>query len=76
MGEKAGIHPIVQLHTQLSQEKIIKSANKLGIGMISLKPYYLQATNTKELIFGYSSLTEPQLTEGIRRLAKIQELWQ
>lgn len=75
-GENAGIHLIVQLHTQLSEEKIIKSANEVGVGMISLKPYYLQATTTKEFIFGYSSLTEAQLTEGVRRLANIQELWQ
>ncbi len=75
LGENAGIHLIVKLHTQLSEEKIIKSAKDVGVGMISLKPYYLQTTTTKEFIFGYSSLTEIQLIEGVRRLANIQELW-
>ncbi|MBE9167744.1 PLP-dependent aminotransferase family protein [Pleurocapsales cyanobacterium LEGE 06147] len=74
VGENAGIHLIVQLHTNLSEEDIIKSAHKVKIGIISLKPYYLQATSIKEFIFGYSSLTEPQIREGIRRLASIQEL--
>ncbi len=76
MGENAGIHLIVQLDTKLSQEEIIKSAHRVGVGMISLKPYYVQTTTTKAFIFGYSSLTEPQLIEGVRRLADIQELWQ
>ncbi|VEP14532.1 Transcriptional regulator with HTH domain and aminotransferase domain (fragment) [Hyella patelloides LEGE 07179] len=73
LGENAGIHLIVRLHTKLSEDEIIKSAYKVGVGMISLKPYYLQATTTKEFIFGYSNLTELQLTEGVRRLANIQE---
>ena len=75
LGENAGIHLIVRLHTKLSESEIIQSANKVGVGMISLKPYYLLATTTKEFIFGYSNLTELQLTEGVRKLANIQELW-
>ncbi len=74
LGENAGIHLIVQLHTQLSEEEIIKSAYRVGVGIISLKPYYFQATTTKEFIFGYSSLTGLKLTEGIHRLANIKDL--
>ena len=74
LGENAGIHLIVRLHTKLSEEKMIKSANEVGVGMISLKPYYLQATTTKAFIFGYSSLTEAQLIEGVLRLASIKGL--
>ncbi len=75
LGENAGIHLIVRLHTKSSEEEIIQAASKIGVGIISLKPYYLQTTTNKEFIFGYSNLTEIQLIEGIRRLGNIQELW-
>ncbi len=73
LGENAGIHLIVKLHTQLSEEEMIKSAHKVGVGIIGLTPYYLQANTTKEFIFGYSSLSESQIIEGIYRLANMKE---
>ncbi|MEM8720154.1 MAG: hypothetical protein AAGE84_12690 [Cyanobacteria bacterium P01_G01_bin.39] len=48
----------MRLHTKYSESKIIEAASKVGVGIISLKPYYLQMTMTKESIFGYSNLTE------------------
>ena len=75
LGENAGIHLIVRLHTKSSEEEIIEAASRVGVGIISLKPYYFQTTMTKEFIFGYSNLTEIQLNEGIRRLANVQELF-
>lgn len=71
LGEKAGIHVMVSFKTNLSDEEIIKSAAKVGIGMMSAKPHYLIAHSKSEFIFGYGELTETQLTEGIHRLAKI-----
>jgi GntR family transcriptional regulator/MocR family aminotransferase len=71
LGEKAGIHLMVKLHSHLSDEEIIQRAAKMGVGIISAKPQYLQPQNTGEFIFGYGELTELQLAEGIRRLAQI-----
>ncbi|AFY53119.1 transcriptional regulator with HTH domain and aminotransferase domain [Rivularia sp. PCC 7116] len=71
LGEKAGIHVMVRFKSSLSDEEIIKSAAKVGIGMMSAKPHYLTAHSRCEFIFGYGELTETQLTEGIRKLAEI-----
>ncbi|MBD0302063.1 MAG: PLP-dependent aminotransferase family protein, partial [Tolypothrix sp. T3-bin4] len=71
LGEKAGIHLMVQLHTQHSDEEIIQRAAKVGIGMMSAAPQYLTPHRTGEFIFGYSELTQQQLVEAIRRLAEI-----
>lgn len=71
LGEKAGLHLMVRLHTNLSDEEIIYRAGKANVGMMSAQPHYLTTNPTGEFIFGYSELTEQQLQEGIRRLAQV-----
>ena len=71
LGEKAGIHLMVQLHTHHSDEEIIQRAAQVGIAMMSASPHYLKPHPTGEFIFGYSELTQQQLVEGIRRLAEV-----
>ncbi len=71
LGENAGIHLMVRLHTNLSDEEIIYRASQVGVGMVTAKPYYLKTAPTGEFIFGYSELTQQQLQEGIRRLAQV-----
>lgn len=71
LGEQAGIHLMVRLHTHLSDEEIIHRAAQVGVGMISAQPCYLEAHRPGEFIFGYSELDEQQLQEGIRRLAQV-----
>lgn len=71
LGEKAGIHVMVRLHTHLSDEEIIQHAAQIGVGMISAGPQYLKPHPKGEFIFGYGELTEQQLVDGIGRLAQI-----
>ncbi|MDF5725516.1 MAG: hypothetical protein PUP91_34725 [Rhizonema sp. PD37] len=71
LGDQAGIHLMVRLHTHISDEEIIQRAAQVDVGMISAQPYYLNAFRTGEFIFGYSELTHQQLQEGIRRLAQV-----
>lgn len=71
LGEKAGIHLMVRLQTDLKDEEIIQRAAKVDVGMISAAPQYLDACPRGEFIFGYGELTEQQLQEGICRLAQI-----
>lgn len=71
LGEKAGIHLMVRLHTNLSDEEIIHRAAQVSVGMIPAQPCYLKAHHPGEFIFGYSELSEQQLQEGIRRLAQV-----
>lgn len=70
LGENAGIHLMVRLHTQLSDEAVIDRAAQVGVGLVSAQPYYLEAKRTGEFVFGYAELNEQQIQEGIRRLAQ------
>jgi GntR family transcriptional regulator/MocR family aminotransferase len=70
LGEKAGIHLMVRLHTKFSDQEIIQRAAQFGVGMMSAGAQYLQSHPTGEFIFGYGELTEQQLEEGIQRLAQ------
>jgi GntR family transcriptional regulator / MocR family aminotransferase len=71
LGEKAGIHIMVQLHTPFSDEEMIQYAALVGVGMMSAAPHYLKPHSQGEFIFGYGELTEQQLTESICRIAQI-----
>ena len=69
LGEKAGLHLMVRLQTHLTDEEIIQRAARVGVGMMSAQPSYLNANCAGEFIFGYSELTQQQIQQGISRLA-------
>ncbi|MBW4630568.1 MAG: PLP-dependent aminotransferase family protein [Iphinoe sp. HA4291-MV1] len=71
LGEKAGIHVMVRLHTPFRDEEIIQRAALHGIGMMSAAPHYLRPHSQGEFIFGYGELTEQQLVESISKIAQI-----
>lgn len=71
LGEKAGLHVMVRLHTALSDEEIIARAATVGVGLVSACPHYLGTGGTGQFIFGYAELDESQIYEGIRRLAQV-----
>ncbi len=71
LGEKAGIHVMVRLHTPFSDEEIIRRAALHGICMMSAAPHDLRPHSQGEFIFGYGELTEQQLEESICRIAQI-----
>ena len=71
VGEKAGIHLMVGLETDLKDEEIIQRAAKVDVGITSASPHYLNAYPRGEFIFGYGELTKEQLEEGVRRLAQV-----
>ncbi|MUG99428.1 aminotransferase class I/II-fold pyridoxal phosphate-dependent enzyme [Scytonema sp. UIC 10036] len=70
LGENAGIHLMVRLHTTLSDEAIVRRATEVGVELVPAKPHYLNTPPQGEFIFGYAELTEQQLHEGIWRLAQ------
>jgi GntR family transcriptional regulator / MocR family aminotransferase len=67
-GDKAGLHIMVHLQTQLLEEEIIQRAVQVGVGMMSASTQYIIPTCRNEFIFGYGELNEEQLVEGINRL--------
>ncbi len=71
LGEKAGIHVMVRLHTPFSDEEIMQRAALVGVGMMSAAPHYLRPHSQGEFIFGYGELTEQHLVESICRISQI-----
>jgi GntR family transcriptional regulator/MocR family aminotransferase len=62
VGENAGIHLMVRLHTPLTDAEILQRVSQSGVGILSAQPCYL--------IFGYAELNEAEINEGVQRLAK------
>jgi GntR family transcriptional regulator/MocR family aminotransferase len=71
LGENAGIHLMVRLHTGLSDEEIVHQAAQVGVGLVPAKPCYLGNSPGGEFIFGYAELDEAQIQEGVRMLAQV-----
>ena len=74
LGANAGIHVMVKIDTDLSDELVIEKAAAAGIGLISARGYYLQPQHQGEFIFGYAQLEETQIEKGIRKLARILKM--
>jgi GntR family transcriptional regulator / MocR family aminotransferase len=71
LGEKAGLHIMVRLQTNMSDDEIIQRAAKVGVGITSASIQYINPNYSGEFIFGYGELNEQQLVEGVHRLAQV-----
>ena len=71
IGESAGMHLMARLQTQFSGEEVMQRAEEVGVGLASARPYFLKARWRNEFVFGYASLSERKIQEGIRRLAQV-----
>jgi GntR family transcriptional regulator/MocR family aminotransferase len=70
LGDKAGLHLMVKLHTSLSDAEIVERAAKQGVGLMPAQPQYLTSDGQGEFIFGYAELNTEQIQIGISQLAK------
>jgi GntR family transcriptional regulator/MocR family aminotransferase len=70
MGESAGMHLLARLETKLDDAEVMRRAEHLGVGLSSARAYFLKARWNNEFIFGYASLSERKIQEGVRRLAQ------
>lgn len=72
-GEKAGIHLMVRLQSQFSDDEMIKRAAQVGVGLMSARSQYLNQGGKGEFIFGYGELSETQIQIGVQKLAEAIE---
>lgn len=70
VGENAGMHLMVKIHTHLCDEEIIERAAQGGVSIVPAYPNYLKASPRSEFILGYAELNESQIIEGVRRMAQ------
>lgn len=72
-GEHAGLHLVLHLRKGLTESQVIEQAAKQNIKLYGMKKHYLHPSDRacESILFGYSNLTESEITEGIRRLSLI-----
>src|ERR1019366_6886534 len=72
-GDNAGVHMLVWLKGVKPGDlpAIIEAAERSGVGLYPVTPYYSTPPSHAGLLFGYASLTESEIRAGIRKLAAI-----
>lgn len=69
-GIAAGLHLVAWLPADLQERAVIAAAADEGVCVAGVSPYRMTAAGRGGLIFGYSSLSERAISDGVRRLAR------
>jgi GntR family transcriptional regulator/MocR family aminotransferase len=69
-GIAAGLHLVAWLPPELDETALVDAARRRGIGVYGVAPYRLGSTSPGGLIFGYATLSERAIAEGIALLAE------
>ena len=67
----AGLHLTALTKGKLDADQIAKRAWEAGIGVYSLRRYYLGRATKRGLIFGYGATPERTIAEGLKRLNQL-----
>ena len=65
----AGLHVMVYLQADCDETAVIQQAAAQDVGVYPGATYHLQQPAPPSLLLGFSGLSEPEIEEGIRRLA-------
>lgn len=72
LGNAAGIHLMVQLHTGLGDDEVIIRAAQIGVGLMSAASFYFTKKSRRgQFLLGYANLEKEQIQEGVCRLAQV-----
>lgn len=73
-GENAGIHVLLTARYKTTEKELIQSALEAGVRVYALSDSFISETATSEygatIIIGYSSISNEDITEGMRLLKK------
>jgi len=69
-GIAAGLHLVAQLPAGVDEAAVVEAAARRGVAVYGLAPYRIACAGRPGLIFGYATLDERALTEGIEILAE------
>jgi GntR family transcriptional regulator/MocR family aminotransferase len=72
-GGKTGVHLLVWLNDVAPEDvdAFIARAAQAGVGLYSIAPYFAKPPARGGLLFGYASLSVPDIRTGIRKLAEL-----
>jgi GntR family transcriptional regulator/MocR family aminotransferase len=69
-GIAAGLHLVAYLPGDLDETAVVEAAARRGLAAYGLAPYRISGEGRPGLIFGYATLGERALTEGVEILAE------
>ena len=68
-GIAAGLHLVAYLPSDLDEKAVVDAAARRGIAAYGLAQYRISSEGREGLIFGYATLSERTIVEGIETLA-------
>jgi GntR family transcriptional regulator/MocR family aminotransferase len=72
VGASAGLHVVAWLPCGVDEADLIERAAATGVAVDGVSPYYAAGRDGPGgLLFGYGTLTEREIEEGIRRVAEV-----
>jgi GntR family transcriptional regulator/MocR family aminotransferase len=71
-GANAGLHVLVWInHSAARSQNLLGRIEAAGVRVYPVTPFYLKPPKRLGFILGYSSLSERDITEGVRRLSTV-----
>jgi GntR family transcriptional regulator/MocR family aminotransferase len=71
VGVSAGLHVMALLPPDLAEAPLERAARERGLGVYGLAPYWVSGSGPAGLVFGYGSLSQKDVVEGIDLLADV-----
>jgi GntR family transcriptional regulator/MocR family aminotransferase len=70
VGISAGLHLVTWLPPHLDEATVVGAARRAGVGLDAVGPYRIANAGPGGLIFGYATVSERAIAEGVARLAR------
>jgi len=71
VGVSAGLHLVTWLPPHLDEDAVVGAARRAGVGLDAVGPYRITNPGPGGLIFGYATVSERAIAEGVARLARV-----
>ena len=71
LGENAGLHFLIQPSNGMTEQELVRNAQKKGVKVSALSSYYfVGASKIPTIVLGYAGLSEVEITQAVDRLAQ------
>ncbi|MDR3034398.1 MAG: PLP-dependent aminotransferase family protein [Kitasatospora sp.] len=70
-GVSAGLHLVTWLPPHLDEATVVETAARAGVGIEGVSPYRISHPGPGGLIFGYATVNEQAIAEGVDILARV-----
>ncbi|HEY7265144.1 MAG TPA: PLP-dependent aminotransferase family protein [Trebonia sp.] len=70
-GVSAGLHLVAWLPPHMDEAAVVTAARRAGVALDAVGPYRITNPGPGGLIFGYATVSERAIAEGVARLARV-----